>query len=57
KYYIWYNLNHLPQHKHRNSQDVSAWFYRWPVMCTILQEIDYLMHDKLPPPLLDPGRK
>ncbi|KAI7905859.1 uncharacterized protein BX663DRAFT_558458 [Cokeromyces recurvatus] len=50
-------LNHLPQHKHRNSQDVSAWFYRWPVMCTILQEIDYLMHDKLPPPLLDPGRK
>ncbi|KAI7907683.1 uncharacterized protein BX663DRAFT_528432 [Cokeromyces recurvatus] len=32
-------------------------FYRWPVMCTILQEMGYLMHDKLPPPLLDPGRK
>ncbi|KAI7899770.1 uncharacterized protein BX663DRAFT_537910 [Cokeromyces recurvatus] len=50
-------LTHLPQHKLRNSQDVSAWLYRWPVMCTILHEMDYLMHDKLPPPLFDPGRK
>ncbi|KAI7899740.1 uncharacterized protein BX663DRAFT_520269 [Cokeromyces recurvatus] len=50
-------LNHLPQHKHRNSQDVSAWLYCWPVMCTILQEMDYLMHNKLPSPLLDPCRK
>ncbi|KAI7900477.1 uncharacterized protein BX663DRAFT_517791 [Cokeromyces recurvatus] len=33
------------------------YFYRWPVMCTLLPEMDYLMHDKLPPPLLDPGRK
>ncbi|KAI7901586.1 uncharacterized protein BX663DRAFT_419526, partial [Cokeromyces recurvatus] len=42
-------LNHLPQHKYQNSQDISAWLYCWPVMCTIIQEMDYLIHDKLPP--------
>ncbi|KAI7897486.1 uncharacterized protein BX663DRAFT_528129, partial [Cokeromyces recurvatus] len=44
-------------HKYRNSQDVSAWLYYWPVMYTILQEMDYLIHDKLPSPLLDSDRK
>ncbi|KAI7901372.1 uncharacterized protein BX663DRAFT_514244 [Cokeromyces recurvatus] len=33
-------LNHLPQHKYQNSQNVSDWLYRWSVMCTILQEMD-----------------
>ncbi|KAI7904435.1 uncharacterized protein BX663DRAFT_530474 [Cokeromyces recurvatus] len=48
-----------PYHPHyQNFQDISAWLYRWPVMCTISQEMDYLIHDKLPPPpLLDPGKK
>ncbi|KAI7902340.1 uncharacterized protein BX663DRAFT_510788 [Cokeromyces recurvatus] len=43
-------LNHLFQHKYRNSQDVSVWFYRWPVMCTILQKMDCLLHNELTPP-------
>jgi hypothetical protein len=50
-------LNLLPHRKPRDPQDASAWSYRWPVICILLQELDYLIHDKLPPSPVNPGRK
>ncbi|KAI7903543.1 uncharacterized protein BX663DRAFT_471440 [Cokeromyces recurvatus] len=44
-------LNQLPTKKLKCSQDMAPWTIRWPAICTILHEMDYLFHEKLP---LDP---
>ncbi|KAG1147232.1 hypothetical protein G6F37_006065 [Rhizopus arrhizus] len=37
--------------------NASAWSVRWPAVCIILHEVDYLFHDQTPPSPLDPGAK
>lgn len=50
-------LNMLPTHKFRCRSDCLSWFTLWPILCTILCELDYYFHGKYPPPPVDPGRK
>ncbi|EIE76949.1 hypothetical protein RO3G_01653 [Rhizopus delemar RA 99-880] len=49
-------LNLLPLHKPRPTASHS-WFTLWPILCTILHELDYYFHDECPPPPIDPGVK
>ncbi|KAG1469588.1 hypothetical protein G6F56_003172 [Rhizopus delemar] len=49
-------LNLLPLHTPRPTESHS-WFTLWPILCTILQELDYYFHDECPPPPVDPGVK
>ena len=42
-------LNMLPTRKPRSPNTVSSWTIRWPTICRILYELDYLFHAKLPP--------
>ncbi|KAG1150916.1 hypothetical protein G6F37_007690 [Rhizopus arrhizus] len=54
-------MNKLPLKMFRSSHEASVWSARWPAVCIILHEMDYLFHDQtlppLPPPPLDPGVK
>ncbi|CEP10074.1 hypothetical protein [Parasitella parasitica] len=47
-------LNLLPLHKLRPT-DHHNWVVQWPILCTILHELDYYFHDECPPPPEDPG--
>ncbi|KAG1207887.1 hypothetical protein G6F35_010928 [Rhizopus arrhizus] len=53
-----YLLNLLPTSRKKHTiqprSKYSAWFIRWPIICQILHELDYLHHDKTAPeiPLL-----
>ncbi|KAG1520066.1 hypothetical protein G6F51_014748 [Rhizopus arrhizus] len=47
-------MNRLPLKKFRSSHEASAWSARWPAVCIILHEMDYLFHDQTLPPPLDP---
>ncbi|CEP14641.1 hypothetical protein [Parasitella parasitica] len=49
-------LNLLPLHKPRPT-DHHNWVVLWPILCTILHELDYYFHDECPPPPVDPGAK
>ncbi|KAI9256995.1 hypothetical protein EDC94DRAFT_661322 [Helicostylum pulchrum] len=49
-------LNMLLLQKPRHT-DSHSWFTIWPILCTILHELDYYFHDDYPPPLIDPGVK
>ena len=49
-------LNLLPLHKPRPIASHS-WFTLWPILYTILHELDYYFHDEYPPPPVDPGVK
>jgi hypothetical protein len=49
-------LNLLPVHPPR-PPDCRSWITIWPVICTILHELDYYFHDELPPPPIDPVLK
>ncbi|KAG1473597.1 hypothetical protein G6F56_000868 [Rhizopus delemar] len=49
-------LNLLPLHKPCPTVSHS-WFTLWPILCTILHELDYYFHDECPPPPVDPGVK
>ncbi|KAG1511296.1 hypothetical protein G6F46_007124 [Rhizopus delemar] len=42
-------LNKLPRRTQHSFQAVLPWSLRWPTICTILYELDYLCHDKIPP--------
>ncbi|KAG1048806.1 hypothetical protein G6F43_008829 [Rhizopus delemar] len=44
-------LNKLLHRIPHSFQAVPPWFLRWPTICTILHELDYLCHDKVPPSL------
>ncbi|KAG2205892.1 hypothetical protein INT46_000802 [Mucor plumbeus] len=48
-------LNSLPIHKPRLT-DSQSWFTLWPILCTILQELDFYFHEECPPPIV-PGFK
>jgi hypothetical protein len=51
-------LNKLPNRIPCSSHSASSWFIRWPVICTILYELDYLFHDKdQPSPPFQPGQR
>jgi hypothetical protein len=51
-------LNRLPNRIPCSSHSASPWFIRWPVICTILYELDYLFHHKdQPPPPFQPGQR
>ncbi|KAG1146233.1 hypothetical protein G6F38_005072 [Rhizopus arrhizus] len=56
-----YLLNPLPtSRKKPNIQrrlKYSAWFIRWPIICQILHELDYLHHDKTAPEIPPLGTK
>ncbi|KAI8351147.1 hypothetical protein BD560DRAFT_409349 [Blakeslea trispora] len=43
-------LNILPVRRPRSFEAVIAWSLRWPAICQILYELDYLQHSKTPPP-------
>ncbi|ORE11371.1 hypothetical protein BCV72DRAFT_197771, partial [Rhizopus microsporus var. microsporus] len=45
-------LNMLPTRKPRSSNTTRSWIIRWPTICRILYELDYLYHAKPPPTLL-----
>ncbi|KAG1471174.1 hypothetical protein G6F56_002274 [Rhizopus delemar] len=49
-------LNLLPLHTPRPTESHS-WFTLWPILFTILHELDYYFHDECPPPPVDPGVK
>ncbi|CEP12244.1 hypothetical protein [Parasitella parasitica] len=49
-------LNLLTSHKPRPS-DHHNWVVLWPILCTILHELDCYFHDECPPPPVDPGAK
>ncbi|KAI9260127.1 hypothetical protein EDC94DRAFT_641160 [Helicostylum pulchrum] len=52
-------LNLLPLHPPRPA-DCRSWFTLWPILCTIIHELDYYFHDEPPPPPpppIDPGLK
>lgn len=49
-------LNLLPLHKPRPT-DSHSWYILWPILCTILHELDYYFHGECPPPPIDPGVK
>ncbi|KAG1124899.1 hypothetical protein G6F42_009198 [Rhizopus arrhizus] len=42
-------LNMLPTKKHRSPNTTLSWTIRWPTICRILYELDYLYHAKIPP--------
>ncbi|ORE23500.1 hypothetical protein BCV71DRAFT_269671 [Rhizopus microsporus] len=42
-------LNMLPIRKSRPPNAVLSWTIRWPTICRVLYELDYLYHAKLPP--------
>ncbi|KAI8351184.1 hypothetical protein BD560DRAFT_456281 [Blakeslea trispora] len=44
-------LNILSTRRPRSFAAVIPWTIRWPAICTILYELDYLQHSKIPPPL------
>jgi hypothetical protein len=49
-------LNKLPQKAKKIPKlSISAWFIRWPVICSILHEMDYLAHNQLPVPAHNSG--
>ncbi|KAI7903950.1 uncharacterized protein BX663DRAFT_530594 [Cokeromyces recurvatus] len=49
-------LNQLLTKKLKCSQDMAHWTIRWPVICIILHEMNYLFHERLPPdPPSEPG--
>ncbi|KAI9487224.1 MAG: hypothetical protein EXX96DRAFT_552304 [Benjaminiella poitrasii] len=50
-------LNLLPAIKPRQPSEGSSWFVLWPIMCTILHELDHLFRHRLSPPLSHPGRQ
>ncbi|ORE22747.1 hypothetical protein BCV71DRAFT_285132 [Rhizopus microsporus] len=41
-------LNMLPTRKPRSPNTALSWTTRWPTVCRILYELDYLYHAKLP---------
>ncbi|CEP20125.1 hypothetical protein [Parasitella parasitica] len=49
-------LNLLPLHKPRPT-DHHNWVVLWPILYTILHELDYYFHDECPPPPVNPGAK
>ncbi|ORE06343.1 hypothetical protein BCV72DRAFT_191095, partial [Rhizopus microsporus var. microsporus] len=42
-------LNMLPTKKPRSPNTTLLWIVRWPTICRILCELDYLQHTKFPP--------
>ncbi|KAG1003992.1 hypothetical protein G6F27_010549 [Rhizopus arrhizus] len=42
-------LNMLPTKKPRSPNTTLSWTIRWPTICRILYELDYLYHAKIPP--------
>ncbi|KAI7898615.1 uncharacterized protein BX663DRAFT_442743, partial [Cokeromyces recurvatus] len=49
-------LNLLPTKKPSTTRVAVPWMVRWPTICTILHEMDYIFHGKLPPdPSTDTG--
>ncbi|ORE13516.1 hypothetical protein BCV71DRAFT_277974 [Rhizopus microsporus] len=42
-------LNMLPTRKPRSPNTTLSWSIRWPTICRILYELDYVYHAKLPP--------
>ncbi|KAG1539847.1 hypothetical protein G6F47_007244 [Rhizopus delemar] len=51
-------LNRLPNRIPCSSHSASPWFIRWPAICTILYELDYLFHRKdQPSPPFQPGQR
>ncbi|KAG1300341.1 hypothetical protein G6F66_000019 [Rhizopus arrhizus] len=42
-------LNMLPTKKPRSPNTTLSWTIRWPTICRILYELDYLHHAKIPP--------
>ncbi|KAG1140993.1 hypothetical protein G6F37_006131 [Rhizopus arrhizus] len=45
------SFEQIPQQIPQFFQVALPWFLRWPTICTILHELDYLCHDKVPPSL------
>ena len=41
-------LNRLPNSKPRSRQVKLFWSFKWPILCSILQEMGYLYHKKVP---------
>jgi hypothetical protein len=56
-----YLLNLLPTSRKKPTiqrrSKYSAWFIRWPIICQILHELDYLHHDKTVPEIPPLGTK
>jgi hypothetical protein len=56
-----YLLNLLPSSRKKPTiqprSKYSAWFIRWPIICQILHELDYLHHDKTAPEIPPLGTK
>ncbi|KAG1476063.1 hypothetical protein G6F45_014077 [Rhizopus arrhizus] len=51
-------LNILPARKPRSFNTTLSWTLRWPIICTILYELDYLHHTKhLPTPPTHLGQR
>ena len=50
-------LNQLPRRKPRTHSDCLGLITHWPIVCTILHELDYFFRGKCPPPPIDPGAK
>lgn len=51
-------LNLLTTRKPRPFPRASSQFFRWPLICTILYELDHLFHGQdMPPPLPELGRR
>ncbi|KAG1319162.1 hypothetical protein G6F62_011979 [Rhizopus arrhizus] len=54
-------LNILPTSRKKpttqNRSKYAAWFIRWPTICQILHELDYLHHDKIAPEVPPLGSK
>ena len=49
-------LNKIPQKTKKIPKlSITAWLIRWPVICSILHEMDYLAHKQLPVPVHNPG--
>jgi len=42
-------LNLLPTRRPKSPSKAIPWNIRWPAICTILFELDYLQHSKIPP--------
>ena len=54
-------LNKLPTSKKKptdkNRSKYIAWSIRWPIICQILHELDYLHHDQISPIVPPLGQK
>ncbi|PHZ12829.1 uncharacterized protein RHIMIDRAFT_137672 [Rhizopus microsporus ATCC 52813] len=46
---LFFILNMLPTKKPRPPNTTLSWTIRWPNICRILYELDYLSYTKLPP--------